>query len=57
MSSLFYGHFVVTHTKIHHRMVSTPLDPNSSHENESYYQFLRKSIYYGFTKSWEFEKK
>ncbi len=39
-----YGHFAIEHNFGHHRWVATPKDPASSHYNESFWQFLPRTV-------------
>lgn len=39
-----YGHFAIEHNFGHHRRVATPEDPASSKYNESYWQFLPRTV-------------
>jgi alkane 1-monooxygenase len=41
--SLLFGHHSSAHTKVHHRFVATPDDPNSAHLGESLYAFLPRA--------------
>lgn len=52
----FYMHFVVEHTKGHHKHVATPEDPASAKLNDNIYFFIPKSIVGGYKSSWEIEK-
>ena len=44
LSTSLYWHFFIEHNKGHHKNVSTPLDPESSHLNETLYAFWYRSI-------------
>lgn len=39
-----YGHFAIEHNFGHHRWVATPQDPASSRYNESFWQFLPRTV-------------
>jgi alkane 1-monooxygenase len=45
LSTSLYWQFYVSHNQGHHRNVSTPSDPESSHLNESLYAFWVRSIH------------
>lgn len=45
LSTSLYWQFYVSHNQGHHRNVSTPRDPESSHLNESLYAFWFRSIH------------
>lgn len=51
-----YGHFVVEHNYGHHKNVSTPLDPASSQFNESFWQFLPRTVIGSFRSALGIEK-
>ncbi|CAN6960312.1 Alkane 1-monooxygenase [Psychrobacter okhotskensis] len=42
-----YGHFAIEHNFGHHRWVATPKDPASSKYNESFWQFLPRTVFGG----------
>ncbi len=42
-----YGHFAIEHNFGHHRWVATPRDPASSQYNESFWQFLPRTVLHG----------
>lgn len=50
-----YGHFAVEHNFGHHRWVATPRDPASSHYNESFWQFLPRTIFGGLRSAIDIE--
>lgn len=41
--SLLFGHHASAHTKIHHRYVATPDDPNSARPGETLYRFIPRA--------------
>lgn len=53
--SVWYGHFVIEHTKGHHKNVATPLDPATMRFGESFYSFLPRTIAGGFKSAWRIE--
>lgn len=46
-----YGHFAIEHNFGHHRRVATPQDPASSQYNESFWQFLPRTVIEGLRSS------
>lgn len=46
-----YGHFAIEHNFGHHRWVATPKDPASSQYNESFWQFLPRTVIGGLRSS------
>ncbi len=46
-----YGHFAIEHNFGHHRWVATPKDPASSKFNESFWQFLPRTVIGGLRSS------
>jgi alkane 1-monooxygenase len=50
-----YTHFALHHIQGHHRWVATPRDPATARLNESFYQFLPRSVVGGFISAWHFE--
>jgi alkane 1-monooxygenase len=41
--SLLFGHHASAHPAVHHTYVGTPLDPNTSRMNESFYRFFLRA--------------
>ena len=41
--SLLFGHHASAHPAVHHTYVGTPLDPNTSRLNESFYKFFARA--------------
>ena len=41
--SLLFGHHATAHPAVHHTYVATPLDPNTSRMNESFYRFFARA--------------
>ncbi len=52
-----YGHFAIEHNFGHHRWVATPQDPASSRYNESFWQFLPRTVIGGLRSSINIEKR
>lgn len=50
-----YGHFIIEHTRGHHRNVATPGDPASSRMGESFWQFLPRTVATGLVSAWNIE--
>jgi len=50
-----YGHFAVEHNFGHHRWVATPRDPASSRYNESFWQFLPRTVFGGLRSAIDIE--
>jgi alkane 1-monooxygenase len=44
MIKMYYMHFAHSHLFIHHQLVSTPLDPASSHKGQTLYSFIYSSV-------------
>ncbi|SMG37256.1 alkane 1-monooxygenase [Marivirga sericea] len=57
LMTVSYMHFYIEHNKGHHVRVSTPEDPATSRENESFYAFWWRSITKGYLSAWEIENK
>lgn len=52
-----YGHFAIEHNFGHHRWVATPEDPASSRYNESFWQFLPRTVIGGLRSAIKIETK
>lgn len=57
LMTVSYMHFYIEHNKGHHVKVSTPEDPATSRENESFYAFWWRSITKGYLSAWTIENK
>lgn len=57
LMTVSYMHFFIEHNKGHHVRVSTPEDPATSRENESFYAFWWRSVTQGYLSAWEIENK
>jgi len=57
LMTVSYMHFYIEHNKGHHVRVSTPEDPATSRENESFYAFWFRSVTKGYLSAWEIENK
>jgi len=57
LMTVSYMHFYIEHNKGHHVRVSTPEDPATSRENESFYAFWWRSVTKGYLSAWEIENK
>jgi alkane 1-monooxygenase len=56
LSKIFFMHFYIEHNYGHHRNVATEEDPASSRYNETFYQFLPRTMIGSFTSAWKIEK-
>lgn len=54
--SLLFGHQTTAHPGIHHRLVATPEDPNTSRYNESWWRFCFRAWHFSFWKGLALEK-
>lgn len=54
--SVFYGHFCIEHARGHHFRVGTPEDPATMRLNESFYQFLPRTVFGGYRSAWRLEQ-
>ena len=52
-----YGHFAIEHNYGHHRWVATPEDPASSRYNESFWQFLPRTVIGGLRSAIAIERR
>ncbi|PNK61108.1 alkane 1-monooxygenase [Psychrobacter sp. FDAARGOS_221] len=52
-----YGHFAIEHNFGHHRWVATPQDPATSRYNESFWQFLPRTVIGGLRSAINIERK
>ncbi|GAA5037285.1 alkane monooxygenase [Marivirga lumbricoides] len=57
LMTVSYMHFYIEHNKGHHVRVSTPDDPATSRQNESFYAFWWRSVTRGYKSAWEIENK
>mmetsp|Transcript_26698 Transcript_26698/g.30873 ORF Transcript_26698/g.30873 Transcript_26698/m.30873 type:complete len:430 (+) Transcript_26698:44-1333(+) len=57
MIKSFYMHFYIEHLYGHHRNVGTPKDPATSRFNESFYQFLPRTVIGTWKSAWNYEKR
>lgn len=57
LAPVFYGHFFVEHNKGHHVHVSTPNDPATSRFNETFWQFLPRTVIGSIRSACEIENK
>ncbi|MBK6267299.1 alkane 1-monooxygenase [Marivirga sp. S37H4] len=57
LMTVSYMHFYIEHNKGHHVRVSTPEDPATSRENESFYAFWWRSVTKGYRSAWEIENR
>ncbi len=57
LMTVSYMHFYIEHNKGHHVHVSTPQDPATSRENESFYAFWYRSLTKGYLSAWAIENK
>ncbi|TAF66630.1 MAG: alkane 1-monooxygenase [Cytophagales bacterium] len=56
LMTVSYMHFFIEHNKGHHVHVATPLDPATSHKNQTVYSFWIQSIIGGWFSAWNIEK-
>lgn len=54
--SLLFGHHASAHTKVHHRFVATPDDPNTAAAGESFYTFAPNAWIGSFVAGHEMER-
>lgn len=52
-----YGHFIVTHNRVHHVHVATPRDPASAHLGAAMWTFVPRSVIGGLRAAWHLEAK
>ena len=52
-----YMHFFIEHNRGHHVHVATPLDPATSHKNQSLYAFWWQSLTGSYRSAWRIETK
>jgi alkane 1-monooxygenase len=57
MTTTTYTHFCVEHVLGHHKHVSTPVDPASSHLGDSLYGYLPRTLLGGLRSAWRIEDK
>lgn len=57
LMTVCYMHFYIEHNKGHHVRVSTPEDPATSRENESFYAFWWRSVTKGYFSAWKIENR
>jgi alkane 1-monooxygenase len=57
MATTTYTHFCVEHVLGHHKNVSTPNDPASSHLGDSLYSYLPRTLLGGLRSAWHLEGK
>ena len=57
LSKSFYMHFLIEHNQGHHRNVATFEDPATSRLNESFYQFLPRTVFGSFISAWKIENR
>lgn len=55
--SVSYMHFIIEHNRGHHVHVATPLDPATSHKNQTVYAFWRQTLVGSYRSAWQIEKK
>ena len=51
----FYAHFFLEHISGHHKKVATTEDPATPLKGEGLWEFLPRSVIYGYFESWERE--
>lgn len=57
LMTVCYMHFFIEHNRGHHLNVSTPHDPASSREGESFYKFYFRTVFGSYASAWNIEKK
>jgi alkane 1-monooxygenase len=57
MTTTTYTHFCVEHVLGHHKHVSTPVDPASSHLGDTLYGYLPRTLLGGLRSAWRIEDK
>jgi alkane 1-monooxygenase len=55
MGSVLYEHFATEHIRGHHARVGLPEDPATAHFDETYFQFLRRTVPAQFRSAWQIE--
>ena len=55
--SVSYMHFIIEHNRGHHVHVATPLDPATSHKNQTLYAFWRQTLVGSYRSAWRIEKR
>ncbi len=55
-SKIFYSHFYIQHTKIHHKRVGTPEDPQTARKGESIWVYCLRTVPEGYREIWHLEK-
>ena len=56
MGSSLYPHFLLEHTRGHHRHVATPQDPATAHTGQWVYTFWLQSVVGGFKSAWSIDR-
>lgn len=57
LTTVFYGHFFISHIWVHHKRVATEEDTATAKFGESYYKFFLRSFAGGLKEAWKVEKK
>ena len=55
--SVCYMHFIIEHNRGHHVHVATPLDPATSHKNQTLYAFWAQTLVGSYRSAWRIEKR
>jgi alkane 1-monooxygenase len=57
LMSVCYMHFVIEHNRGHHVHVATPIDPASSHKNQTIFSFWKQTLIGSYRSAWNIERK
>ena len=55
--SVCYMHFIIEHNRGHHVHVATPLDPATSHKNQTLYAFWAQTLVGSYRSAWRIEQR
>jgi alkane 1-monooxygenase len=55
--SVSYMHFIIEHNRGHHVHVATPIDPATSHKNQTLYAFWLQTLVGSYRSAWRIEKR